>query len=522
MEESLFTDTDKKQIEALGKSLKEVSHQIETFKRGVPYLKLNRPCTVGDGIQSLSNDEAGKLISLYNKTAKKKRLLKFVPASGAASRMFKTLLSFNKKYDVIERKSILYKAEKKDKDSIQMISFMDGIRDFAFYETLKSVMKKDGLNADGLIEKGQFKDIISSLLTEKGLNYSQMPKGLLIFHKYNDTVRTAFEEHLVEATGYIKDQNGTCSLHFTVSPHYIEKFESLIESIGPRYERNYGVRYKVDFSFQERSTDTLAVDMKNRPFRLNDGSILFRPGGHGALIENLNRAQGNIIFIKNIDNVVPDRLKGHTLEWEKVLGGYLIRTQEKIFSYLEQFQRRSDDEALFNEALDFAKTELGALFPVSKESISAQTKREYLIKKLNRPIRVCAMVQNVGEPGGGPFWVTSRDGGLSVQIVEKAQVDPESEEQQRILDSSTHFNPVDMVCGVHDWQGKPFELKRFVDPEAMLISMKSKEGRDLKAIELPGLWNGAMSDWNTVFIEVPLITFNPVKTINDLLRKEHR
>ena len=326
----------------------------------------------------------------------------------------------------------------------------------------------------------------------------------------------------MEAADYLKDEKGTCCLHFTVSPEHKQSFEALLESTKSRYEEGYGVRFHVDFSVQEKSTDTIAVDLENKPFRLNDGTLLFRPGGHGALIENLNDLKGDIIFIKNIDNVVPDRLKGHTFLWKKVIGGLLIQIQQKIFTYLERLSEGPVDEALLGEAFEFAQNDLCITPPRNQELTSDQAKQDFLLRMFYRPLRVCGMVRNVGEPGGGPFWVEAEDGSLSLQIVESAQVDPRSEQQQSILRSSTHFNPVDIVCGVRDWQGNPFDLRRFVDPDAVFISNKSKDGRDLKALELPGLWNGAMSYWNTIFVEVPLITFNPVKTIIDLLRKEHQ
>jgi len=383
-------------------------------------------------------------------------------------------------------------------------------------------MSEDGLDIDTLTDDGHFKEVIEYLLGQKGLGYTQLPKALLVFHRYADGNRTAFEEHLVEAVEYVRDVNGMCRLYFTVSPEHKQAFEDFLRKIVPRYEKHYGIQFSVEFSVQERATDTIAVDLENKPFRLNDGTIFFRPGGHGALIENLSNIDGDIIFIKNIDNVVHDRLKDQTFQWKRALGGCLIQIQQKIFFYLERLTKKPLDEELLDEAIEFAKNDLYIIPSNSEDMTSSKEKQAFLISKLNRPVRVCGMVRNKGEPGGGAFWVKSKDGSLSLQIVESAQIDPESEEQQSVFRSSMYFNPVDIVCGVRDRHGKAYDLRHYVDPEAALISIKSEDGRELKALELPGLWNGAMSDWNTIFIEVPLITFNPVKTINDLLREQHQ
>ena len=522
MAESIFNKADINQIKRIGTTPEKVMSQIAMFKKGTPYLKISRPCTINDGIRSISGDEIKQLTAIYEEYAPRKSLTKFVPASGAASRMFKTLLQFNNEYDKIQKDTIASTARQGDDDSRHMLTFMEGIRRFAFFGDLKSVMDKDGLDAEALIDADQFKEIIDYLLTRKGLGYAQLPKGLIKFHHYPDSSRTAFEEHLVEAAHYAKDDDGGCALHFTVSPAHRQRFEELLEAVQVRYQERYGVRFQVGFSVQEKSTDTIAVDLDNKPFRLNDGTLLFRPGGHGALIENLNNLQGDIVYIKNIDNVVPDKLKDPTFLWKRVLGGYLIKIQQKIFSYLESLIEGPANKGLIQEAFEFATRELCIPPSASQDLTADQARKDFLISRFNRPIRVCGMVKNIGEPGGGPFWVESQDGSLSIQIVESAQVDPESEEQQKILISSTHFNPVDIVCAVRDFRGNPFDLRKYVDTGAVFIANKSKDGRELKALELPGLWNGAMADWNTIFMEVPLITFNPVKTVNDLLRKEHQ
>ena len=520
MKARIFNELDIKQIESMGITVEDVLSQIDNFKKGVPYLILNRPCTVNDGIRTVSEDEKEKLNDIYDKYAPKMTLVKFVPASGAASRMFKTLLQFNNEYTEIRKEAIESLAKEGYQEGKEMLIFIEGIRKFAFLNDLKSEMSTEGFDTDALINAGEFKRIIDFLLMEKGLNYSNIPKGLLKFHLYDDGARTPFEEHLVEAAGYAKDENKKCRLHFTVSLEHMESFKNLLQKVTPYYEERFEIKINVDFSIQEKSTNTIAVDMDNNPFRLNNETLLFRPGGHGALLENLNRIKGDIVYIKNIDNVVSDRLKPQTIVWKKVLGGILIQTQKRIFNYIEKLQTDSQNRDILNEALAFAKTEL--CLNLSQNQTSEKQTRDVLLKTLNRPLRVCGMVKNVGEPGGGPFWVEGRRGGISLQIVESVQVDPASEKQQQTWASATHFNPVDLVCGLRDWQGKPFDLKRYVDNRAVFISQKSKGGRGLKALELPGLWNGAMAGWNTIFVEVPMVTFNPVKTVNDLLRKEHQ
>ena len=519
---SAFSEEDIKEIELMGISLRDVESQIEMFKKGAAYLKLDRPCTIGDGIRSIPEEEAGRLVALFQDLGPKRGLTKFVPASGAASRMFKILLRCNRAHGQIHRDKISSLAQDGDEESVYLLTFMDHVRDFAFYNDLVSAMGKDGIDAKALLKEGQFKEIVDYLLTPKGLDYAQLPKGLLQFHTYGQGTRTAFEEHLVEAMDYVKDDTGLCRLHFTVSKEHRDRFQALWGAVGARYEKELGVRFQVDFSVQEQSTDTIAVDQENRPFRLRDGSLLFRPAGHGALIENLNHLKGDIVFIKNIDNVVPDSLKGHTSFWKKVLGGCLIELQQRVFSYLKSLTSGPADETLLDEGLEFANKELSIRPAWDRSSTSHGARQEYLVSMLNRPLRVCGVVRNQGEPGGGPFWVQATDGSLSLQVAESVEVDPLSEEQKEIQGAATHFNPVDIVCALRDFRGRPFDLKAYVDKKAFFISEKSKDGRALKALELPGLWNGAMAHWNTVFVEVPVITFNPVKTVNDLLRKEHQ
>ncbi|MDY6845021.1 MAG: DUF4301 family protein [Thermodesulfobacteriota bacterium] len=522
MDYTIFSPNDIKQISTLGITEEQVRLHIDFFRKKPSYLKLNRPCTIGDGIRTIQKDEIQNLIAFHEDAARKGRLLKFVPASGAASRMFKVLLQFKELKQNLKRVTIAKKAKEKDKILQEMLLSIDGIKRFAFWNDLKSVMKTSGIDIENHIDKDYMNDIIDFLLSPRGLNYANLPKGLLKFHQYSHCSRTAFEEHLVEAADYVRDAEGICRLHLTISSEHKEKFDALLEEIRPRYEQKYKVNFHVGFSIQKRSTDTIAVDLHNQPFREKDGTLVFRPGGHGTLIENLNTIDGDIIFIKNIDNVVPDRLKYHTFLWKKILAGYLIKNQQRIFEYLEKMTTGKHEESSIEEILNFTQENLIISPPYDWQHKSSKEQRDFLIHKLNRPIRVCGVVKNEGEPGGAPFWVEEKYGTLSLQIVESAQIDQQSEKQRAILNSATHFNPVDIVCGIKDFRGNSFDLRKYIDSDAVFITQKSKEGRDLKALEVPGLWNGAMADWITIFVEVPIITFNPVKTINDLLRKEHQ
>ncbi len=521
-QDDIFSDEDIRQIERHGLTIAEVNRQLDLFKGAAPYLRLVRPCTTGDGIRVIDGKEMTALEQIYEKAGAAQRCLKFVPASGAASRMFKTLLAALHDKGGIRRETVEKMAREGRKDQQDLLDFMNGIRRFAFFNDLKATLSARGLDMEALMEEGEFGEIVRFLLTEVGLGYAGLPKGLLKFHEYPEGSRTAFEEHLVEAVFYVKNKENRCPLHFTVSPEHMEKFRALLDAAGPLYEKKHGCCFDVGFSIQDPSTDTIAVDLMNRPFRDERGRLVFRPGGHGALIRNVNRLDADIVFIKNIDNVVPDRLKAETFRWKKILAGYLIRVQDRIFGYLEKLAAGDADDSTTAEAMAFMGDTLGFRVPDTVRDASADQKRAFITEKLNRPVRVCGMVKNVGEPGGGPFWVRDDAGELSVQIVETAQVDPDSREQQGILRSSTHFNPVDLVCGIRDRQGKPFDLLRYTDEKAVFISRKSKDGKDLKALERPGLWNGAMAGWISLFVEVPIITFNPVKTVNDLLRREHQ
>ena len=436
------------------------------------------------------------------------KIVKFVPASGAASRMFKNMFEFlGADYDVPTTDF-----EKK---------FFDHIHSFAFFNDLNAAcIDNTGKTINALLEERQYKAIVSNLLEAAGLNYGALPKGLLKFHRYADGVRTPLEEHLVEGALYAAGKSGEANVHFTVSTEHRQLFQQLVDAKVAEYEAKYGIRYHVSFSEQKPSTDTVAADMENKPFR-DKGKLLFRPGGHGALIENLNDLDADVVFIKNIDNVVPDRLKGDTVTYKKLLAGVLVTLEAKAFDYLRLLDGGHYSHDQLEEIIRFVQRDLRCRRADLKQLEDADLVI-YLRKKLNRPMRVCGMVKNVGEPGGGPFLAYNPDGTVSLQILESSQIDMKDPEKKAMFEQGTHFNPVDLVCAVRDYKGNKFNLLNYVDKATGFISYKSKGGKELKALELPGLWNGSMSDWNTVFVEVPLSTFNPVKTVNDLLREQHQ
>ncbi len=516
----MFTKEDIRFIEQRGSSVKTTEERMKNFVKGFPFLNIEKPARDNDGLIVLNASSLNKDIAYYESKLKDIQVVKFVPASGAASRMFKTLFEFESFYSGSQEE---YSKAINDKSFNSVGNFINNIQKFAFYNELnKAHQNRTGKTIEVAVEDKELGEIVKSLLSESGLNYGKLPKGLLKFHKYENNSRTPMEEHLVEGANYCKDKDNIVQLHFTVSPEHQSLFESLVNDVKANYEKLFGVKYDITFSIQKPSTDTIAVDLENNPFKNNDDSLLFRPGGHGALIENLNDIDGDIVFIKNIDNVVPDSLKEETYNYKKALAGILLDYQQKIFGYMQQLTENKEITSdLLHEIESFIEKDL-CINPISDyKSYSQQQKADYFVKKLNRPVRVCGMVKNEGEPGGGPFWAKNSDGTISLQIVESSQIDHDSAENKEIMNNSTHFNPVDLVVGVKDYAGKKFNLPDFVDPETGFISIKSKDGKDLKAQELPGLWNGAMSNWNTIFAEVPSITFNPVKTVNDLLREQH-
>ena len=490
----MFLEKDFSQINELGIDLETVYQQINDFKEGFPFMQLQKAATLNDGVMKLTEEQLESFTALYEKKVSKLVPLKFVPASGAATRMFKSLFSY-------------LEEGKSDKSTDQ---FFDKLDDFAFAQDVKNILPE---NADN-------QTIVDYYLTRKGLDYGSLPKGLLKFHKYENESRTALEEHLVEGANYANNE-GNVKLHFTVSPEHLSRFLKLLNKAVPVYEEKFNVKYDISFSEQRRSTDTIAVNMDDTPFREKDGSLLFRPAGHGALLANLNDITADIIFIKNIDNVVPDRIKQPTIAYKKALAGVLLKFQDRIFDYQYQLKEWAS-EPLLMELSHFFERELCVLPPIGFMGMNHNEKVMYYQKKLNRPLRVCGVVPNTGEPGGGPFWCKNSDGSTSLQIVESAQVDMDDENQKALFNESTHFNPVDLICSMKNYKNKKFDLMEFRDPKTGFVTQKSKDGQNLKAQELPGLWNGSMANWNTIFVEVPLITFNPVKTVNDLLREEHQ
>jgi len=491
----MFNQKDINQILQRGSSVQGVEEQIDHFKKGFPWMRIVGPATPERGIRVLTDAEADDAIRYYEE-ADIAGKCKFVPASGAASRMFK---------DIFAGLAALEKGEELPADA-PGFKLAAQIGKFAFY-------------SDALFSGQSVKDVLKLVLTDEGLGYGSKPKGVIKFHRYEDgEVRTAIAEHLVEAATYMRNADGTCNLVVTISPEHKTLFEEALAEVQPVFEARYGVKYNVTFTYQDKATDTIAVDAENLPFRTDDDALLFRPAGHGALIYNLDKVDAELVSIKNIDNVAHEKLLGTTARFKKVLMGEALKVRDRIFGYL----RRLDAEptaTLCDEIEDFLDKELCVRLP---KAGSEAERVEMLRAKLNRPVRVCGMVRNEGEPGGGPYIIAGKDGATSLQILESVQINKKDEAAMEAMSHATHFNPVDLVCCLKDYKGGKFNLLEHVDPEAGFISSKSFQGRELKALELPGLWNGAMSDWNTLFVEVPLDTFNPVKVVLDLLRPAHQ
>ena len=477
----MFTEQDIALIEARGVSIEEVTQQIENFRNGFPSLPIVRAASGGDGVKQLSDEEVSAAESLYNSRMEQLRTIKFVPASGAATRMFKELFEY----------------VNDDKRTAGIDKLIVNLEKFAFFPELAKYLKPQ-------IED---KDVVRNIIID-GLEYGAKPKGLVTFHAYKEGARKPVEEHLVEAALYAS--NGTTAdIHFTVSPEHQAGFEALLNERQGHYAQKFGIKYNVSFSVQSPATDTIAVNPDNTPFRTDDGKLLFRPAGHGALITNLDKLNADIIFVKNIDNVTTDARKADTITFKRVLAGELLRLQTRSFELLEALKRGED---VVSEAEAFLSEELCCKLPTNAS-------RELIEESLDRPIRVCGMVKNEGEPGGGPFWVRDDKGREQLQIAESSQI---AKEDMHLMKEATHFNPVDLVCGVMRYDGTKYDLTKYTDPKTGFISSKSAGGRELRAQELPGLWNGAMANWNTIFVEVPISTFSPVKVVQDLLRPEHQ
>ena len=505
----MLTPEDIKEIASKGISEETFEEQLNRFKTGFPYLKIKAVATVGNGIMRLEGEEEQSCQQAWDKFLTDGGTVeKFVPASGAASRMFKNLFEF-------------VSAGVEEPTTDFMKSFFAGIENFAFYKARDAACTKVyGEGVKALVADGKPVEVVKCLITGEGMNYGAMPKGLLQFHKVGDEVHTPLEEHLEEGAQYATDKDKKVNIHFTVSPEHRSAFEALIGEKVPEMEKKWGVKYSVSLSEQKASTDTVAVTMDNVPYREN-GKLLFRPAGHGALIENLNDMNADVVFVKNIDNVVPASLREATVKYKKVIGGYLVKVQKQIKEYIEALRSGKYTIEDLRTMVKFLHDTLNVRNEQTKNLDDSELAL-YLLKKFNRPIRVCGVVKNDGEPGGGPYIAYNADGTTSPQILESAQFDKSKPESVELIKSGSHFNPVDLVCYIKDVDGNKFDLKKYVDKDTGLISEKSKSGVTIKALELPGLWNGSMSDWNTVFVEVPIATFNPVKTVNDLLRPQHQ
>lgn len=504
-----LNEKDLEVLNAKGISEEKLAEELKMLADGFPYLKIEGPATPGNGIFVLNDQLEEQAASLWNEyLSKGGKVLKMVPASGAASRMFKDLFSFVN--------------GKKDKpDSDFMKKFFEEIENFAFFPMLNAkCIELYGLSIESLVKEKRYKDVVKALIEKEGMNYGQLPKALLRFHKVPGTSRTAIEEHLAEGAQYAAGKDGKVRVHFTVSEDHLPLVDLKFEEAKGRLQHEYDVEYDLSTSVQKPSTDTVAANLDGTPYREN-GALFFRPGGHGALIENLNDLDADVIFIKNIDNVVPDTRREDTIKFKKIIGGVLVGVKQKADEYCKVLSKGTPSDEQLAEMLDFLHRVL-CISHDDAENMDAEAKAAYIYGKLNRPFRVCGMVKNEGEPGGGPFLAYNPDGTVSPQILESTQIDPKNKEAQKMLKEATHFNPVDLVVSTKDWQGKKFNLPEYVDKATGFISQKSREGVEIKALELPGLWNGAMSDWNTVLVEVPVSTFNPVKTVNDLLRPAHQ
>ena len=477
----MFNEKDLKQIAAHGLTVEAVEHQIENFRKGFPSLQVVSAASPADGITILTAEQAEAYAAKFDNRDSSVTVAKFVPASGAATRMFKELFEF----------------VNEDKRGKGIDTLLQNIEKFAFYPELKEVV------SDFSDEKA-----VVSAIIKQGLGYGSLPKGLVTFHSYSNGARKAVEEHLVEGALY-GAANGVVRLHFTVSPEHEGAFRALLAERTAKYEALFGVKYDISFSQQKSSTDTIAVNPDNTPFRTDSGDLLFRPAGHGALIENLNEIEASIIFVKNIDNVTTDALRADTVLYKKALAGLLLDVQKQAFETLAALKAGTADLAA---VATFVEKSLCVKLPATYDAA-------LLEKLLSRPIRVCGMVRNEGEPGGGPFWVANGDGTQTLQIAESSQI---SAEDMHLMKDATHFNPVDLVCGVYAADGSKYNLLNYTDPATGFISSKSSGGRELRAQELPGLWNGAMADWNTIFVDVPISTFSPVKVVQDLLRPQHQ
>ncbi|CAM3318927.1 DUF4301 family protein [Aequorivita lipolytica] len=505
----MFTEKNLQQIKNHGLSEAKVKHQLEIFKEGIPFANVMEPASADKGIEVFSEKEQQHFATLFETEKDKLDILKFVPASGAATRMFKFLHQFLESYNPKDNiESFLQKEENRN-----LKIFFESIDNFAFSFLVKDKLEEKYSELENFEQGKRYFLFVQEMLEETGLNFSNTPKGLVPFHTYGENYVTAFGEQLYEAAFYAAT-NGVANLHFTVSEGHEKKFKKRFDEVKHLVEKKTGVRFNISYSFQKNETDTVAATPENELFLDENGDLLLRPSGHGALLENLNDVDADIIFIKNIDNVVSENYVETIAFQKKVLAGKLISLQKKIFSFIEKLHLENPSEEIIKNVAEFISVDLSIKnTPIFKED---------LLKILERPIRICGVVENTGAPGGGPFLVKDKNGNLSYQIVEMSQIDTNNPQQKALVDKATHFNPVDLVCGMRNYKGEKYDLLKFSDPDAGFISHKSYQGKPIKALELPGLWNGAMANWITVFVEVPLITFNPVKTVNDLLNEVHQ
>ena len=504
----MFTQKDLQQISKRGIKIDEINRQIKYFKSGFPPADVVMPATPGAGIICLTDGDEEHYREVFRKNGPDFQITRFIPASGAATRMFKSLFGALNTLDGLDEKGQLQWIESQP----EIRKFFEELPEYPFYEDLNSSNMATPANT------------IRQILEKPGLDYGNKPKGLLKFHKYDPSDRrSSFEEHVREASLYCATRQGTMRMHLTVSPDHLDGFQAEAARVLPSIEKETGYHIDLSFSFQKPETDTLAVDRHNEPFRNQDGSLLFRPGGHGALIRNLDNLDSDLLFVSNIDNVAPDRLKQLRAGYKEVLGGILLEIRSKLFYYLKQLTGEERvEKTRLDQMVKFLHERLGVPVPDQLKSWDANELRKWLVSVMDRPVRVCGMVKNEGEPGGGPFYVRAESGEVSLQIVESSQIDMNDPEKVALVNQSTHFNPVDLVCSIRNHRGDKFNLTQYVDPNTGFISEKSVGGRELKALELPGLWNGAMANWLTLFVEVPVETFSPVKTVFDLMREEHR
>lgn len=512
-----FSSADFLHIQEYGIPIATIQKQLDFFKNGIPKADLVSPAKLSNGILKLSEKDFQEKASFFDANKSGLKLNKFVPASGAASRMFKFLTEFLNDFD-IENESINAYINRKKASKLSI--FIVGMEKFPFFEAIDKQLKAEFADFDTLDRSFKNYYFIKLMLSSDYFDFANQPKGILPFHKYKTHIVTPVEEHLRECAHY-SSANNSSDLHFTVSESHQKHFEDIVDSVKFKIEKESVVEINVSYSYQNKTTDTLAVTMKNKPFRDEDGQLVFRPGGHGALIENLNNLEADIVFIKNIDNVIQNNVEKISL-YKKGLAGILLGIQQQVFSYLNALDTASIEPELMDKIILFLKNKLNITMNDHFHSENLESKVTEVKAILNRPIRVCGMVKNEGEPGGGPFWVRNDQGAVSLQIVESSQVDLNNDNQKIILNAATHFNPVDLVCGIKNYKKEKFDLTQFVDDNSGFIVEKNVTGKNIKGYELPGLWNGAMANWLTVFVQVPLITFNPVKTVNDLLKPAHQ